>query len=195
MAYISVGDLRDYLGIETTETADDRLLQRAINAAQRYIEDETNRTFEASASTTRYYQRADLDPWDNTALNLGYDCLTVTALANGDTAGTAITSANYWLLPRNDGPPYHQIKLYSNTGVYWEFDPDCWVGVTGTWGYSAVPDGLVIEACTELAAFAYKKKDSQVFDTTAVPEAGVIVIPAGIPASVQRFIESRKRYI
>jgi hypothetical protein len=119
----------------------------------------------------------------------------VTALLNGDTANTAITTANYWLLDRNLGPPYHWIKLYSNTGVYWQWDPDEWVSVTGTWGYSATPPGDIVRACLVCAAFFYKSKDSQVFETTAIPEAGVITIPQGIPVTTRRIIERYKRYI
>jgi hypothetical protein len=194
MAYITLNDLRAYLGHEAAETADDRLLQRAINAAQKYIEDETNRIFEANLAT-RYYDWDSVDRWDKTLLHLDADLLAVTTLTNGDTAGTAITPANYWPMPRNEGPPYHAIKLKENTGIYWEFDTDCLVSVYGPWGYSTVPNGIIVEACTELAAFAYKKKDSQVFDTTAIPEAGVITIPAGIPATVTRVLEHYKRYL
>jgi hypothetical protein len=60
---------------------------------------------------------------------------------------------------------------------------------------SATPPADIVEACLQIAAYAYKKKDSQVFDTTALPEAGVIVIPAGIPASARMIIERYKRYL
>jgi hypothetical protein len=194
MAYIELEDLRNYLGIEVTETGDDDLLQAAIEAAQRYIESQTNRWFEAHTET-RYYSREARNHRDNTVLDLDEDLLTITELLNGDSSSTAITSANYWLLPRNSSPPYHQIKLYTNTGVYWEWDTDYWVAVAGTWGYSATPPADIVEACLQIAAYAYKKKDSQVFDTTAMPEAGVIVIPAGIPASARMIIERYKRYL
>jgi hypothetical protein len=194
MAYIELEDLRRYLGLETAETTDDRLLRRAISAAQSYIESQTNRSFEATTAT-RYYDRSALDPWDNTVLHLDADLYACTTLTNGDTAGTPIVAANYWPLPRNDSPPYHTLKLKSTAGIYWEFDPDCLVSVLGVWGYSSTPPADIIEACTEIAAFAYKKKDSQVFDTTAMPEAGVIVIPAGMPASARLIIERYKRYV
>jgi hypothetical protein len=194
MAYIELEDLRSYLGIEPTETADDDLLEGAIEAAQSYINSQTNRRFEAHTET-RHYQREARNDQDRTRLDLDADLISITTLTNGDTAGTVITAANYWLMPRNDGPPYHQIKLYSDTGVYWEWDPDIWVAVLGEWGYSQDPPADIREACLQIAAYAYKKKDSQVFDTTAVPEAGVIVIPAGIPASARMIIERYKRYI
>lgn len=194
MAYIELEDLRRYKGIEITETGDDRILRRAITAAQAYIESQTNRWFEAHTET-RHYSREDRNDRDRTVLDLDEDLISITTLTNGDSAGTAILPATYWLLPRNSGPPYHQIKLYSDAGIYWEWDPDCWVAVAGVWGYSSTPPADIIEACTEIAAFLYMKKDSQVFDTTAMPEAGVIVIPAGMPASARLIIERYKRYL
>jgi hypothetical protein len=173
----------------------DTLLTNAINAAQAYIEGKTNRVFEASASTTKYYSRDALDDDDSTLLHLDDDNLTITELLNGDSSSTEITSSNYWLLDRNLGPPYHWVKLKSNTGVYWEWDIDEWVAVTGTWGRSATVPSDVKEACTMLAAFLFKKKDSQVFDTTAIPEAGVITIPSGIPTTVVKVIARYKRYL
>ena len=192
MAYIDVADLRGYLDIDGT--GDDPLLQEAIEAAQTYIESQTNRVFEA-APLTKYYLKDALDNDDSTLLHLGADCLTVTTLTNGDSAATPIVLANYWLLNRNLGPPYHWIKLKTNTGIYWEWDTDYWVSVTGTWGYSTTPPGDIKEACKELAAFAYRKKDSQVFDVTAIPGAGVITIPQGIPATVTRIIDRYGKYL
>lgn len=171
------------------------LLDDAIDAAQEYIESQTNRTFEASASTARFYQSDARDADDSTVLHLGRDCLTVTELLNGDSSNTEITAANYWLLDRNEGPPYHWIKLYSNTGVYWQWDPDEWVSVTGTWGYSAEPPADIVRACTILAAYHYRAKDAQMFETTAVVESGALVIPQGIPATVTRILERYKRYV
>ena len=109
--------------------------------------------------------------------------------------GTPIAHQDFWLMPRNYGPPYHQIQLKSNAGVYWQWEIDYWVSVTGTWGFSTTVPADIQEACTVLAAYFYKMKDSQVFDVTAIPEAGVITIPSGIPATVTKVIERYKRYI
>jgi hypothetical protein len=192
--YIEREDLRKYLGIETTEVLDDDLLEEAIVDAQSYIESETNRRFE-SITVTRYYDWDSVDRWDKTLLHLDADLLAVTTLTNGDTAGTAITPANYWPMPRNEGPPYNAIKLKENAGIYWEFDTDCLVSVYGPWGYSNVPPGDIRRACTVLAAYFYKAKDSQVFETTAIPEAGVITIPEGIAKTTERLILRYKKYL
>ena len=108
--------------------------------------------------------------------------------------GTLIANTNYWLVPFNLTPHY-AIQLKKNTGVYWQFDTDDRVSVSGTWGYSTTAPGDIKMACLHLAAFYFRSKDSQVFDVTAIPDAGVITIPQGIPATVTRILERYKKYI
>ncbi len=260
------------------------LLTESIEDAQSYIESQTNRVFEATTAT-RHYLTDARDRWDSTVLNLDYDLLTVTTLANGDgagdstytstfaadtltlatasvytrletstpvqvystlndppaplvqgtvyfviltaspviqlattpalaIAGTAITltddgtgthtivcggtpiaNKDFWLMPRNMGPPYHQIKLKSDTGIYWDWDTDYWVSVTGTWGYSTTPPDDIRRACVVLAAYLFMQKASQVFDVTAIPAAGVISIPQGIAKTTDRIIQRYRRLI
>jgi uncharacterized phiE125 gp8 family phage protein len=187
MAYITLADLRGYRGIDAT--ADDALLQAAIASATRYVEFKTGRYFEAQTAT-RYYLEDARDREDTTKLHLDEDLLTITTLSNGDSSATAITSANYWLLDRNLGPPYHWIKLYSNTGVYWQWDIDCWVSVAGTWGYRATCPADLKQAVRVLASYYYHQKDTSTYDVTAVPEAGVMVIPQGVPKTTMDVITS-----
>jgi len=192
MALIELADLRGYLGIDGT--GDDALLQEAVDDAIAHIQNETHRVFEA-ATGTRYYERSALDDDDSTILDLDGDLCSVTMLLNGDSAATEIVLANYWLLDRNLGPPYRAIKLKSNTGVYWEWDTDYWVSVAGTWGYSATAPADVKRAVTVLAAYFFRQKDASVFDITAIPDAGVITIPQGIPATVQKVVAKYRRYL
>jgi hypothetical protein len=79
--------------------------------------------------------------------------------------------------------------------VYWQFDIDCWVSVTGTWGFSATCPDDVRRACLVLAAYYFRQKDSHLYDVTAIPEAGVITIPAGIPATVTKVIAKYRKNI
>ena len=58
----------------------------------------------------------------------------------------------------------------------WRVWPDCW------------------EAVRELAAYLYDLKDSQVYDVTATPETGMMVIPKGVPAQVKLTVRAYRRY-
>ena len=192
MAYIELEDLRGELDIEGS--ADNPLLQQAIQAAQAYIESQTNRVFEA-ATDTRYYSREALDEHDSAILHLVDDLYSVTTLTNGDSSGTVIAATDYWLLNRNYGPPYHAIQLKTNIDDYWQWDTDCWVSIAGSWGYSTSAPYDIRRACTVLAAYLYRQKDAQMFETTAIVESGAIAIPQGIPATVDRILARYKRYI
>jgi hypothetical protein len=193
MALIELEDLRGELDIDLT--SDNPLLQEKIEAAQTYIENQTHRKFE-SETDTRYYNREALDRWNSRLLNLfDDDLLTVTTLTNGDSSSTAIAAANYWLVPRNLGPPYHGILLKTDISDYWEWDTDYWVEITGTWGNSATVPYDIRQACLTLAAYLYRGKDAAQFETTAIVESGAIAIPQGIPATVDRIIQRYKRHI
>lgn len=115
---------------------------------------------------------------------LGKDLLSVDTLLNGD--GTTLTSTSYWLEPRNE-PPYQWIRLKSSNA--WVFGTDGEITVTGTWGYSTSAPADIVQAVKRVAAYNYRGKDSQVFDVTADPEAGVITIPKGIPADVKVILD------
>ena len=191
MSYIELEDLRLYLGDKGG--IDNSLLESAIEDAQTYIESQTNRVFEA-IDETRYYTHDDLYPNTRT-LRVDRDLLSVTTLTNGDTAATVILPTSYTLLPRNDVPPYHYIELTDASNVQWEQDTDRWITVLGKWGYSVDAPYDIKRAALVLAAYFYKQKDSQIFDTTAIPGAGVITIPQGIPTTVTRIIERYKVYL
>ena len=191
MAYLTLIELKTYLGI--VEDDDDTLIQDAIDDAVSYIEAETDRDFEAT-SDTKYFESDAIDPHNSRLLHLDDDLMTLTTLTNGDSSATAITSADYDLMPRNS-TPYHAIRLTQNGSSYWEFDTDYEVSVLGTWGYSTTPPADIKRAVTVLASYFYHQKDSQVFDTTAIPEAGVITIPAGIPATVTKVIGKYRRHL
>ena len=193
MPYLGLEDLRGFLDIDIT--SDNPLLQEAIEAAQQYIDSQTNRHFEA-VTATKYYERSALNRWDSRQLDLlKDDLLAITTLTNGDSAATAIIAANYWTVPRNEGPPYHGILLKTDISDYWQWDIDYWVSVAGTWGYSVTVPDDIRRATTVLAAYFFRQKDQVNWDITAIPEAGVITIPSGIPATVVEIIKRYKRSI
>lgn len=50
------------------------------------------------------------------------------------------------------------------------------------------------EMVIRMAAYLYRMKDSQVYDVTADPAAGVLTAPKGVPADVKLWIASNRRY-
>jgi len=180
MAYTIVSNVKAYLGITTA--ADDTVLAALVNAAASFIDAYTNRRFEAVTGTV-LHTGADIL---NDTLWLQDDLLTLTAVKiNGENADTSIMT-----LLGELGGPYHAIAadiFAYHTGGRNRIE------VTGQWGYSAAAPDDIAHACTRLAAYYYRQRDAQVFDTTALPEAGIITVPRGLPQDVRLILDRYRR--
>lgn len=179
MAYIEIGDLRDELGI--TGQDEDFLLSTAIGDAQSAIERHTNRRFEVTTDTTRYFTYGR--DTDGRTLYLDEDLCSITTVTNGD--GAVIAAGSYVVIPRNR-PPWHEIKLKNSANLFWTYEEDYEdaISITGKWGWSETPTDDIKRVCKRLAVFFYRSKDSQVFDMTAFTEGGTARINRRIPSDV-----------
>ena len=184
MTYARLGALKTYLGIAATTTADDDLLENLLKRTTARIDQYCRRRFSA-LTATRYYEA---DRVSGDILYLDDDLLTVTTLTNGDDDVTVIPSTEYWLIDRNQGPPYYGIRLKSDSTYSWEVDQDCFISVTGTWGWSADPPDDIVQACIEWAGYLYRQKDST-GDVVVVPEAGMLTVPEGMPKTAKMALE------
>jgi hypothetical protein len=184
MAYCTAGEIKTYLGI--TGSGDDALISTLAQIAQSVIDVYTGRTFEANADATRYFE-VGVDTVGDT-LYLDDDLAAITSvITNADgTSPTTLATTDYITLPRNRAP-YFAIKILGSSDYVWDYsdDPENGVTVTGKWAYSTTAPDDIQHACTRLAAYFYRQKDAQVFDVTAIPDAGVITVPQGIPADVK----------
>lgn len=189
MAYCSDEDVKEYLDITTL--GDDTLLADLIDRAQKGIDSYTGRTFEdPGADATRYFT-VGVDT-DGLYLYFDEDIYSITTVkSNADNASpTTITSSEYVTIPRNT-TPYYGIKILTSSNEYWDYtdDPENGIEITGRWAYSSVAPADVVQACARWAAYMYRQKDAQVFDVTAIPDAGVITIPQGIPVDVKMLLD------
>ena len=191
MGYATVEQLREYLGI--TGTTDDGLLYRLLKSAEEYIEKDRGYSFEVSSDTTRYFT-VGVDT-DGAILNFDAWCAAITTVTNNaDGTIETITSTYYTTLPRNIGP-YHGIKLKSSSNYSWTYssDPEGGISVAGKWGWSTTPPDDIKQCCIRLAGYYYRQKDAGVFDTTAIPDAGVIQVPQGVPRDVRIILDNYPR--
>lgn len=184
MAYTDLTTLKAYAGV--TNTTDDTLLTAILSRAIAAFDSHFDHRFEATTAT-RYYGS---DAVVGSVLWLDAPLLTVTTLTNGDTDATGISSSDYWLKPRNRSPYWYIELKAAGTVTGWDIATDKEISVAGTWGYTATAPGEVVQAVLRLATYIYRQKDSQVFETTAVPELGVITIPSGIPQDVKNVIDT-----
>ena len=113
----------------TTNTIDDAVIERMIEAASRYIDKKTRRFFYPLYGT-RYFNVPE-----ERRLYLDADLLELTTLTNGD--DTAISSSDYLLQSRNEYPKW-AIKLLDSSDESWEVDSnnsaEAVIDVLGWWG-------------------------------------------------------------
>ena len=190
MAYATLEDVKLYRGISSTMTDDDALLSVLIDRAEALIDRYTERTFDASTASTRYYDAVRDVSDDRRTLYLGDDLCVVTTITNG--TGEAVTK--YITEPRH-GTPYYAIRLKASAGELFDYDddPEDAISVRGQWGYSATAPDDIRQATVRLVAYMYAQKDASIFDVTAYPDAGVLMVPQGMPRDVRETLDRYTR--
>lgn len=192
MAYTSAANLKSYLGV--TAVTDDALLTQLISRAQGAIDNYCGRTFEASVDTTHKFT-VNVDT-DDDMLFLDDDLCQITSIITDADASipVTLTTTEYVTHPRNR-TPYHAIELLESCEHDWTYttNPQNGVTVTGRWAWSVTAPDDISHACIRLAAYFYKQKDAGVYDTTAIPDAGVIQVPQGIPQDVKIILSNYRR--
>lgn len=189
--YIDVElDLKEYLGIASSENADDGLLLHLAQRAQGIVDDYAGRTFEASSNTVRYF-----DPTidvQGRSLFLDADLCAINTVTNGD--GTVISASNYVTQPRNI-TPYHIIVLKSSANVSWTYtdSPENAIAISGKWAYSLTPPQAVRMATLKVAFYLYKQKDSGADADRAVFAGPGTILPASLPRDIKQLLEAYRR--
>lgn len=152
--YLPVAELKVY--IRGDITADDTLLEEAINVAEQTLDNACGRRFVvASASTARVYV-----PQPATTILFIDDATAVTVVSENGT--TLVEGTGYQLEPLNgisdsgEAIPYTQIRRLDN---WWYRDgPEGTISVTATYGWAAIP-ALIKEACKVLAKDALENRE------------------------------------
>ncbi len=182
--YATLDDLRGYLSSNgQLGTAEDGLLTDCLIAAERAIDDYTRRTFVATPGTI-YYSRHTATV-SGAALYLDGDLYRLTDLVNGD--GASIPVGSVWLEPRNEGPPFRTIRLYSS--YVWTWNTDSEVIISGSFGFSERAPEAIRQATREYAAYLYRQKDTGPGDVAGFPDGGQVEQPKGMPEHVRRKLE------
>jgi len=194
MAYATVEDIKEYLGLDGNE--DYTLISNLLDRATQYIDDYTRTSFAVDTDTSHYYDVNE--DTDGQTLWLREPLASITTVqSNADaTTPTTLTTAQYVTIPRNK-TPYYGLKILGSSTLYWNYtnDPEAGIKITGKFGYSTSAPADIKHACIRLASYYYRQKDSQVFDVTAIPEAGVITAPIGVPSDVRKILDEYQERI
>lgn len=190
MAYCEASDVKTYLGI--SGNTDDLLIDALVERAQQAIDTYCDRTFEASADTDRSLDAvADVD---GRTLFVNDDLYSIASITNGDSV--AVTAAEYVTEPRHF-PPFYAVRLLASSDASWTYedDPENAITISGKWAYSEEAPLDIVHACIRLAAYFYRQKDAQTYDTTASFELGILTIPKGWPADVKEALSRYRRIV
>ena len=193
MAYCTKEEVKAYQGI--SGSGDDSLIDDLIDRLKAKIDRHCHRTFEAAADTTRKFTVGEDSDGDTLYLDEDLCAITtITTDADGD-ADTLTVDVDYVTVPRNT-TPYYAIKILGDSDYSWTYtdNPENGITVLGKWAWSTEAPDDIVDACVRWAAYCYQLKDSQVFDTVAIPDAGIITIPKGIPADVKLTLDLLRKY-
>ncbi len=172
MAYATLAELRDWVGIPVADTADDTKLSLALSAAEEQVDAFTGRRFSAdSAAVVRYYDALTSDTVEIDPLQTTTD-LVVAVDRDGDGVfeDTLVLDTGFRLAPYNNpavGRPWSSLVALRGTTFP---AGDRRIKVTGRWGNTTVPSS-VKQATLIQAAFVWKRKDA-VFGVAGSPEFG-----------------------
>lgn len=185
--YATLVDVKAALAI--SDTADDTLLELAVESASRAIDGYTNRRFWQDPTAVSRYYAADAVWQPNPSTRVySYNyvsCLTVDDIStstglvvktDGDADGvfetTLTLNTDFYLSPVNaaaDGLPWTYLELAPNTTAYWP----SWtrgVEVTAKFGWPSIPTA-VKQACLIQAARFFSRKNSP-YGIAGSPELG-----------------------
>lgn len=183
MAYTEVALVKEYLEISSNEL--NSLIERCVDATTEVITSYCRQRFEAhgnQATTTRYFHAINDVCENQTVLMLDEPLSSISSIVNGD--GTTITAQQYKTQPYTD-KPWHCIVLID--GTTWTYTSTPWgaISVTGHWTYSQNTPEEIQLAATELAAFYFQKRQSNMdSDRAIVSEDGTLLLPDGIPKHI-----------
>lgn len=173
---------------------DDAVIEDMIEAASRFIDRKSGRTFYAR-SETRYF---DVPADGNRLLKLDDDLLTISTLTNGD--GSVLSATiDYSKVPKNI-PPYYAIRLKQSSANYWEPDgngnTEDVITIVGTWGYSSTTPDDIKEACLMIAASLYKRRYGENLSSiSTITAAGVVITPQDVPSIAWQTIYFYRRML
>lgn len=203
MAYLDLAELKRYLGI--TSASEDTLLGELIDNVTQEITTRTKRHFELESThgggppVTIHAHHFSPRRWvdggntlDAITLNLNQDLYELTSITNGD--GVAIPTANVTLLPQNSLPPYGQIRIKANVGVYWTGDHDASIVVTGKWGYSQTVPHDIQQAALIMCKHYYEQRPGTSGIPAPIMSADGVAIQSGSTMSdAMRILKSYVR--
>lgn len=156
MAYLTLAEVKSHLGI--TNADDDAEVQRALDAAEKWVDDFCHRTFAVADPATDSTTQRTYAPDHGLRLLWVDDLVDIDVLEKQTTAGgswSTVSASDYELRPLNanaDSEPYTHIVFTTAHSAH-RFR------VTGWFGWPALPD-TIPQATLLQANFLYRRREA-----------------------------------
>lgn len=184
----TVEELKQYLGI--TDSSEDALLAKVLDAALETIESETGRSF-TLVEESRYI---DVERYASGELLMVPDLQGITAVYMLADSDTPLEVTQYYLEPGT--PPYWGIRLPRGERWLYYSDPTRGARVDGTWGYGAIADYPDLDmAQLRIAAILYRSKEIQAIEVISIPGLGTRTTtwPRALPQDIVMTLRNHRR--
>jgi hypothetical protein len=168
--YVTLAEIKSALRI--TDSIDDVRLEKCVQRASRWVDQQTGRFFYQQAGT---YDFTVINPYKVRITDLATATgLVVTSDDNNDNTftGTWVYNVDYRLEPTE--APVYGIPFNFLVAQDAEWIPDTRIRVAGTFGYPAVPDPIA-EATLLLAIRLFKRPDAPL-GVAGFGELGVVMV-------------------
>lgn len=203
-SYATLADFKAWIasrglsGTVGSDTSDDTVLSSLLEAASRYVDNQTGRRFYQDASDTDYYYSGQ-DEMSRVMLPDFASITTVSVDYTDTRTYTALTATDFDTLPDNaaaEGLPFTGLEV-APTSLTASYFPD-WrksVKVTGKRGWPAVPADIrdaVLAICESLNSNRSGQSSSGKMTITA---AGIVIRPEDVPPFAHKVIQQYRKMI
>lgn len=184
-----------YEGTTSTNANDDTVIEDLIEAASRYIDNQTGRRFYANSNDeTRYYKAT------SSGRIFTDDIVSVTTLKIDldidRSYETTLAATDYDLCPLNaalNGEPYTYIER-PPLGQYPYPSHNKSVQIIGKFGYSSTTPDDIKQACLAISMSLYQSRRGVGVEGVAqITGAGVVITPKDVPQFAARIIAGKTK--
>lgn len=186
-AYVSVEELKEYLGITKVDPDLDNFLQDQISRAQKMIESATQRIFIADTDTTRTFSDHDCISSDHREIYLDHDLCAITSVLNGDDEVVPLSSIITY--PRNSSP-FSELHIDKTADIRFAYQEDTTktVRITGRWAYGLEVPEDIKQATIRLSAYIYRQRDNAQDLERTIVIGGQVLLPPDLPSDIKTIL-------
>ena len=189
--YCTLAEARAWLGIGTSDTVDDAVIEAIAEEVSRWIDSYCSRRFyKNSSDETRYYTAI------NDYVTETDDIVSITTLKTDNDGDGVFESTwetdNYILWPYNGQEPYQRVEVNKGSMTYLFPRSKKGVQVVGVFGWSSVPT-QIRRACVMQTARIFKRQDA-IFGIAGSSAMGEMTISMpGLDSDVERLLNLYRR--